>query len=65
MELAATIDAAKVFCQKTYTVEGDGVLATEVYSHLQELATAAADGYYPNVIQVMDDIAQDNAVLRQ
>ena len=34
VELAATIDAVKVFCQKTYTLEGDGMLATEVYSHL-------------------------------
>ena len=47
--LAAT-DAAKAFCQKTYTLVWDGMLVTELYSHLQALATAAADGYYPNVI---------------
>ena len=34
------------------------MLATEQYSHLQELATATADGYFPNVIR-------ENAARRQ
>ena len=50
LELAATEDAAKVFCQKPYTLVGDGMLATKLYSHLLAFSTAAADGFFPNVI---------------
>ena len=57
MEVAVTIDAAKVFVQKTYVLEGDRVLSIGAYPHLQEIATAAANGYYPNVAATAKVIA--------
>lgn len=57
MELAATVDAGKVFVNKTYILEGDGMLSTQTYAHLQEVATSAVDAYYPNVESVAKDIA--------
>lgn len=65
VELAVTVDAAKVFVKKTYVLEGDGILSTEAYGHLQEVATAAGDAYYPNVDQVVQQIAGDNDNRRQ
>ena len=49
MELAVTVDTGKIFVQKTYQLEGDGVLSPDAHTHLQEVVTAAADAYYPNV----------------
>ena len=57
MELAAMIDAGKVFVKKTYILEGDGLLSTDTYCHLQEVATTAAAAYYPNVESVARDVS--------
>ena len=57
-EVATTVDAATVFCMKAYTLEGECMLESEVYSHLQELATAATVGYDPS-------IARENTASRQ
>ena len=65
MELAATVDAGKVFVKKTYILEGDDILSTQTYAHLQEVATAAAVGFYPNVASVAKDIAGNDAPYQQ
>ena len=57
IELAVVIDAGKIFVEKTYTLEGDGLLAFDAYNHLQEVATSAADRSYPNMNAVAKDLA--------
>ena len=65
MELAAMIDAGKVFVKKTYVLEGDGLLSTDTYCHLQEVATTAAAAYYPNVESVARDVSPADDDYRQ
>lgn len=65
VELAVTIDAGEPFVKKTYILEGDGPLSTNAYQHLQEVATAAQDAYYPNVAAVVKKIAHDNRQLQK
>ena len=69
VELAVVIDAGKIFVEKTYILEGDGLLVFDAYKHLQEVATAAADRYYPNVDAIIKQLApndqQRQEVLRQ
>eukprot|EP00117_Sycon_ciliatum_P019577 scpid46117/ scgid1592/ len=61
MELAATVDAGKVFVQKTYVLEGDGILSTQTYAHLQEYALSAAVVFYPNDYRYVASVAKDIA----
>ena len=60
VELAAVVDAGEPFVRKTYILEGDGLLSLDAYSHLQEVAVAASDAYYPNVAAVVKSIAPNS-----
>ena len=46
LQLAITIDVGELFAQKTYSLEGDGDMIVDAYTHLQELSTAADIQHY-------------------
>ena len=60
LELAITVDAAKPFVRKTYTLEGEGPLALEAYCHLKEVATTAVQKHYPNTSAIAAVITDDD-----
>lgn len=50
MELAETVDAGGPFVSKTYLLKKDGEIVVDAHTHLQEVATAAAQKNYPTAM---------------
>jgi hypothetical protein len=49
LELAIMVDAGTPICQVTYALEGDGILITEAFDHLETLRLFIDAHEYPNL----------------
>ena len=65
LELATLVDAALLFFQAIYKLEGDGALVFDCYDTISSLTTAMQVEHYPNVEEVAQRISQAHSYSKQ
>ena len=65
VELAATVDAMRLFVQTTYSLEGDGPLALVTYQSIRSFYAHIDSSHFPNVTAVAKQLAGGSTLHEQ